>query len=219
MKHLLKTLGLAFLLTGCFDDNAKNAEKTTASTAEMPQSLSSNTVPNTENKAGEKLEEKSSTSSKEEQAKTETTSSVVENNEKATSILTPKADNEVKKTLEPKGKRHFEAKATQAKTFHKLRQEPLDNVRPTHHKKPNQKYHKSAKPIEHKVLSQKLKTARNENHEYTRSGYSAEELRVGAQQPMSHQEINYLKMKCVYPFMSEAEIKANHCEVKKVIVR
>lgn len=48
------------------------------------------------------------------------------------------------------------------------------------------------------------------------SGLSEEELRVGAQKPLSIDEINHLKTQCRYPFMSDREMQLFRCFPVKV---
>lgn len=50
------------------------------------------------------------------------------------------------------------------------------------------------------------------------SNFSEEELRLGAQKPLSKEEIRYFKMQCRYALMSEEEIIENGCQSKKVAI-
>lgn len=50
------------------------------------------------------------------------------------------------------------------------------------------------------------------------SNFSEEELRLGAQKPLSKEEIKYFKMQCRYALMSEKEIIENGCQSKKVAI-
>ncbi len=50
------------------------------------------------------------------------------------------------------------------------------------------------------------------------SNFSEEELRLGAQKPLSKEEIRYFKMQCRYALMSEQEIIENGCQSKKVAI-
>lgn len=48
------------------------------------------------------------------------------------------------------------------------------------------------------------------------SNFSEEELRLGAQKPLSKEEIKYFKMQCRYALMSEQDIIENGCQSKRV---
>lgn len=50
------------------------------------------------------------------------------------------------------------------------------------------------------------------------SNFSEEELRLGAQKPLSKEEIKYFKMQCRYALMSEQDIIENGCQSKKVAI-
>lgn len=61
-----------------------------------------------------------------------------------------------------------------------------------------------------------LKQAQNKMEEDV-SSFSMEELRLGAQHIPDKAEVQYFKSQCRYAFMSDKDIIANRCEVKKVI--
>ncbi|WP_303817792.1 hypothetical protein [Actinobacillus minor] len=50
------------------------------------------------------------------------------------------------------------------------------------------------------------------------SNFSEEELRLGAQKPLSKEEIKYFKLQCRYALMSEQDIIENGCQSKKVAI-
>lgn len=68
---------------------------------------------------------------------------------------------------------------------------------------------------ERKILKNQHK-AENDVDEY--SNFSMEELRVGFQKLPNESVIQHLKSQCRYALMSDKEIIANRCEVKKVII-
>lgn len=60
------------------------------------------------------------------------------------------------------------------------------------------------------------KVLKNKEKDEEVSNFSMEELRVGAQRPLDDSVIQYFKSQCRYAFMSDREIIANRCEVKKI---
>ncbi|STO64994.1 Uncharacterised protein [Haemophilus parahaemolyticus] len=48
------------------------------------------------------------------------------------------------------------------------------------------------------------------------SNFTKEELRLGAQRPLTKDEIQYYKSLCRYAYMSDQDVIENHCEAKKV---
>ena len=48
------------------------------------------------------------------------------------------------------------------------------------------------------------------------SNFTEEELRLGAQRPLTKDEIQYYKSLCRYAYMSDQDVIENHCEAKKV---
>lgn len=48
------------------------------------------------------------------------------------------------------------------------------------------------------------------------SNFTEEELRLGAQRPLTKDEIQYYKSLCRYAYMSDQDVIENHCEEKKV---
>lgn len=61
-----------------------------------------------------------------------------------------------------------------------------------------------------------LKKSKVEREEEQVSSFSMEELRLGAQKPLSKSEIQYFKSLCRYAFMSDRDVIENRCEVKEV---
>ncbi|WGE50914.1 hypothetical protein NYR68_00555 [Actinobacillus equuli subsp. haemolyticus] len=199
MKNLLAVLGVSFLLAGCFDD----AKKQDADSSQMP-------VEQKQPQTGVKSEEKSSEqrsgedkTSSEKNDKSDKTADVDKKKEdKAELVKTNKAA-ESHKFIE---KHHKSEKSVTKKSF----------VAVSHEKKAENKTKRSV------AKSKSAKRRQNINGTYENgklvSNFSPEELRVGAQVPMSDNEIRQQKMQCRYPFMSQQEVAENNCGVKTVTI-
>ncbi|EXI63106.1 hypothetical protein MHD_02920 [Mannheimia granulomatis] len=88
---------------------------------------------------------------------------------------------------------------------------------PSNHKAQPDYLKKSDNKQAFKISERKiLKQAQNEMEEEV-SSFSMEELRLGAQHIPDKAEVQYFKSQCRYAFMSDKDIIANRCEVKKVI--
>ena len=48
------------------------------------------------------------------------------------------------------------------------------------------------------------------------SNFTEEELRLGAQRPLTKDEIQYYKSLCRYAYMSDQDVIENRCEAKKI---
>ncbi|WP_425591869.1 hypothetical protein [Haemophilus parahaemolyticus] len=48
------------------------------------------------------------------------------------------------------------------------------------------------------------------------SNFTEEELRLGAQRPLTKDEIQYYKSLCRYAYMSDQDVIENHCQAKKI---
>lgn len=67
-----------------------------------------------------------------------------------------------------------------------------------------------------KYLAYNVIKKNTEKEEPQVSNFSMEELRLGAQQPQSAEEIRFEKLRCRHPLMSQAELEANGCLPKRV---
>ncbi|WP_150539358.1 hypothetical protein [Actinobacillus vicugnae] len=195
MKNLLVALGASFLLAGCFDEPKKQDADSAQKPAEQSQA-----------EAGVKSEEKTS---KQKNAE-----------ERSSSEKSDKAVNTDKSEAKAVAPSITEAKSSTVKSV-------------TGRDKNTEKRHKPEKSVVKKSVSSshvtklanKTKSAKRrkdvdgtyENGKLV-SNFSPEELRVGAQTPMTANEILHEKMQCRYPFMSQQEIADNNCGVKTVTI-
>lgn len=204
MKNLLAVLGISFLLAGCFDDPKKQDADSSQTPVEQKQSQ-------TGEKSSEQRSEESKTSS-EKVDKSEKTAEAEHKKDKSATHLEKEEKAELVKTNKTAGsskiieKRHKPEKSVTKKSF----------VAVSHDEKlENKTKHSVAK-------SKSAKRRQDVNGTYENgklvSNFSPEELRVGAQVPMSDNEIRQQKMQCRYPFMSQQEIAENNCGVKTVTI-
>lgn len=200
MKNLLAVLGVSFLLAGCFDDKRMQ----NADSSQMP-------VEQKQPQTGVKSEEKSSEqrirddkTSSEKSDKSDKAADADKKKEDTAELVKANKVTESHKFIE---KRHKSEKSITRKSF----------VAISHEKKAENKTKRS---VVKSKSANKRRQAVNGTYENGKlvSNFSPEELRVGAQVPMSDNEIRQQKMQCRYPFMSQQEVAENNCSVKNVMI-
>lgn len=221
MKNLLAALGVSFLLAGCFDDPKKQDADSSQTPVEQKQ-------PQT----GEKPEEKSSGQGSEE---SKISSENIDKSEKVVDVTDKKKEQSVSTTHVDKEEKSVIHLEKEEKT------ELLKTSKPDEQHKMIEKRHKPEKSVTQKsfvAASREAKLGKSTTHSATKSkstkrrqdvngtyengklvsNFSPEELRVGAQVPMSDNEIRQQKIQCRYPFMSQEEVAENNCGVKTVTI-
>lgn len=226
MKNIFGILGLSLLLTGCFEQ--PKTEKTDTQT--------------TENKVEVKQETQEQTTSHSvivESAKTENletvTNNIVESVEKTTEdikelaenvkqeVVNTPSNNDVVKTLDSiKSELVVETKEMK---------ENVETDLPVVTQSIIEKEENIVKEVSgtvgttnvvsnvhRKNVNKNAKTKSTRKLTNNTNGLSPEEQRVGAQRPLTSDEIAELKYKCRYSIMSEKELKFYNCGEKKAIV-
>lgn len=207
MKNLLAVLGVSFLLAACFDDSKKQDIDSGQMPIEQKQ-------PQTDVNAEEKPSEQRREEARPSLEKIDQSKKTADVDKKNIQSITPpqKEENVLVKKNKPVsqqkvvGKQRKLEKSTSKKSFTTASRE--------------MKLESNSKGLSAKSVP--IRHTRDVSGTYENgkqiSNFSPEELRVGAQVPMSDNEIRQEKIQCRYPFMSPQEIAENNCGIKNVTI-
>ena len=220
MKKIIATLGLSALLIGCFEVSKETDSTPKVTEQAKPKEKNERQVSVSDNadearKADVKLEDDKS----EERGKPENTS---DNTPPANETATSKVLEDVVSPAEQMKKES--PVVAKFATGERIKAETLliekNNTSAKKSEEGGRNTYINVKTLntpKQKVLVEKHPEGTYENGQFV-SNFSLEELRVGAQIPMSATEIVHQKVRCRYPNMSEKDIKENNCEPKQVTV-
>ncbi|MGX2970143.1 hypothetical protein [Ursidibacter sp. B-7004-1] len=212
MKKILSILSLSFILSGCFDEPKKEMASTT------PAEKSEKTVDSTEKVATsvENVVEKNQTTEIS-SAKGEKEAAQSNDKESKTSENTVKSEDPV---VENKPINTENSKNISLTTHSKGNIQPSESGKEVAEDTTNSLQSKEAVEQQQNAVDKQNKVSKKiqENKSTREITLSDEEKRVGYQKVLSDKEIEYLKSKCQYQFMSDKEMKQYDCMVKKVII-
>ncbi|WP_053067711.1 hypothetical protein [Muribacter muris] len=217
MKKIITLMGLALLLSGC-DGNEKNSVptgSTPSSSQSEPQAKPVEAVKNANEESTVTVQADKTTNEAESvQAVSSAPTSANAATDQNSTQAKPAADNPVSPATE-----NAEPTATEKAVEVKRENTAVKTAVAKTAQVSERKAPKKAIPAKEQVKKeqhQRVKSAASYSNAENESGLSEEELRVGAQQPLSIDEINHLKTQCRYPFMSDREMQLYRCFPVKV---
>lgn len=225
MKKMMALLiGLAFLLSGC-DGNEQKMSSVSVNDTVKPSEIEKNESPEqvktNDEKADSAETDKPNETLVKEQAvdsalKSEKSESAVEN--ESSEFKSDKKAEETTLAVKPLTNSVSSSSKTALIKPSRIAENKTETPKPKAVKSDVKSQNtvmakeKSAKPNSTKKVAATTQSAEID------SGLSEEERRVGVQRPLSIDEINYLKTRCQYPFMSDKEMRIYRCLPVKVTI-
>lgn len=218
MKKIFALLGASLALSGCFDEPKKESSQPNQSTASAATSTASEMPSSTSSLASSDKSTAAETSTQVANSSAQSSSSA----SSSSGAATDKPESQLP-ALKTEAKTETKTETQAASTdSHRTK---LDSASDKSHQTQTETAPKNASKVNAKKQAQTTKPAPHRTkalkntstqEKYTGSGLSPEEIRVGYQQALNNDEINYLKQQCRYPFMSDKDLVKYRCAVKKV---
>lgn len=222
MKKIIATLGLSALLIDCFEVSKEKETDSTPKVTEQTKEKKNERQASVSDNAAEARK----TDVKLEDEKSEECSGKPENTSDSTPLADETATSKVLEDVVSPAEEMKKESPVVAKfaTGERIKAETLltekNNTSAKKSERGGRNTYINVKTLntpKQKVLVEKRSEGTYEDGQFI-SNFSLEELRVGAQIPMSAAEIVHQKVQCRYPNMSEKDIKENRCEPKQATV-